>query len=106
VASADVVPPASDLAATGGDDVVSVPKLIRAPVNETDVTMSADHPIGPAATPSPRAPHPTPEPTPVQVTTNAPAAVDDSVVLIGVVLVFMLGVLCVVLGAGRRSGRR
>jgi hypothetical protein len=70
--------------------------------------MSADHPAPSPAIASPPTPVPSPPaPSPdVQVASSPPAGVDDSVVLVGVVLAFLLAVSGVVLGAGRRSKRR
>jgi hypothetical protein len=69
--------------------------------------MSADHPAPSPAIASPPTPVPSAAPSPdVQVASSPPAGVDDSVVLVGVVLAFLLAVSGVVLGAGRRSKRR
>jgi hypothetical protein len=80
--------------------------LIPVPLARTALTGRVEQPSPPAATsalPAPPADAPT---TDVQVTAHSPAAIDDSVVLVGVVVGFILAVSGVVLGAGRRGGRR
>jgi hypothetical protein len=94
------------LASATSVEVASVPILIRVPLARTGLTMSADHPAPSPAIASTPAPVPSAAPSPdLQVTASPRAGVDDSVVLVGVVLAFLLAVSGVVLGAGRRSGR-
>lgn len=98
---------ANGLASSTSFEVASVPTLIRVPLAQSALTMSADHPASSPAIASPPAPVPSAAPSPdVQVASSPPAGVDDSVVLVGVVLAFLLAVSGVVLGAGRRSKRR
>jgi hypothetical protein len=99
--------PANGLASSTSVEVASVPTLIRVPLGQTGLTMSADHPAPSPAIASPPASVPSAARNPdLQVTSSPPAGVDDSVVLVGVVLAFLLAVSGVVLGAGRRSRRR
>jgi hypothetical protein len=100
----------------GGDGVGSLPDqaevagptLIPVPLERAALTGSVERPSGPPATTS-AGPVPIPSSTPtteIQVTAHSPAAIDDSVLLVGVVIGFILAVSAVVVGAGRRGGRR
>ena len=109
-------PPAEVSVSANGDGVASLsddaeaaagPTLISAPLARTALIGRVEHSSPPTATSA--LPTPTPagaRTTDVQVTAHSPAALDDSVVLVGVVVGFMLAVSGVVLGAGRRGGRR
>lgn len=109
-------PPAEVSVSADGDGVASLsddaeaaagPTLISAPLARTGLIGRVEHSSSPTATGA--LPTPTPagaRTTDVQVTAHSPAALDDSVVLVGVVVGFMLAVSGVVLGAGRRGGRR
>ena len=93
--------PLSDVAQVAG------PTLIPAPLEGTARTESVDQP-GPAVS-KPEVPASTPSSPPtdeVQVTAHSPASIDDSVLLLGVVIGFILAVTGVVLGAGRRGSHR
>jgi hypothetical protein len=81
--------------------------LIPVPLARTALTGRVEQPSPPAAASALPAPPPADAPTTdVQVTAHSPATIDDSVVLVGVVVGFILAVSGVVLGAGRRGGRR
>jgi hypothetical protein len=95
------VAPLSDEAEAAG------PTLIAVPLARTALTGSVEQRSTPAATSALPATTPAGAPTTdVQVTAHSPAAIDDSVVLVGVLVGFILAVSGVVLGAGRRGGRR
>jgi hypothetical protein len=109
-------PPAEVSVSGNGNGVASLsdeaeaaagPSLIPVPLARTALTGRVEQPSPSAATLA--LPAPTPagaRTTDVQVTAHSPAAIDDSVVLVGVVVGFILAVSGVVLGAGRRGGRR
>ena len=109
-------PPAEVSVSGNGNSVASLsdeaeaaagPTLIPVPLARTALTGRVEQPSPPAATSALPAPTPAGAPTTdVQVTAHSPAAIDDSVVLVGVVVGFILAVSGVVLGAGRRGGRR
>ena len=109
-------PPAEVSVSGNGNSVASLsdeaeaaagPTLIPVPLARTALTGRVEQPTPPAATSALPAPPPADAPTTdVQVTAHSPAAIDDSVVLVGVVVGFILAVSGVVLGAGRRGGRR
>lgn len=87
---------------------VAGPSLIPVPLEGTARTGSDEQPSSePATTPAGSASTPSSTPTTeIQVTAHAPAAIDDSILLVGVVIGFILAVSAVVVGAGRRGGRR
>jgi hypothetical protein len=81
--------------------------LIPVPLEQTAPTERVERSSPPATTPE--GPTSTPSNTPtteIQVTAQSPAAIDDSVLLVGVVIGFILAVSAVVVAAGRRGGRR
>jgi hypothetical protein len=87
---------------------VAGPTLIPAPLERTAPTESVERSSSQPATTS-EAPASTPSSTPttdIQVTAHSPAAINDSVLLVGVVIGFILAVTAVVLGAGRRGSHR
>ena len=100
----------------GGDGVGSMPDqaevagptLIPVPLERPVLTESGERPSSPPATTSegPASTPSSPPTTEIQVTAHSPAAIDDSVLLVGVVVGFILAVSAVVVGAGRRGGRR
>jgi hypothetical protein len=86
---------------------VAGPTLIPAPLEQTALTGSGDRTGTRASTSEVPAPTSSSAPTTeVQVTAHSPAAIDDSVLLLGVVIGFILAVAGVVLGAGRRGSHR
>jgi hypothetical protein len=95
------------VASLSDQDEVAGPTLIPVPLEQTAPTERVERsssratmPEGPTSTPSST---PTTE---IQVTAQSPAAIDDSVLLVGVVIGFILAVSAVVVAAGRRGGRR
>ena len=89
------------------EDEVAGPTLIPVPLERTALTGSVADESPSASTAQVPAPTSSSAPTTeVQVTAHSPATIDDSVLLLGVVIGFILAVTGVVLGAGRRGGRR
>jgi hypothetical protein len=104
--TAEVSSDGDGVASLSDQDEVAAPTLIPVPLEQTAPTGRIERSRPPATTPEePSTPSSTPT-NEIQVTAHSPAAIDDSVLLVGVVIGFILAVSAVVVAAGRRGGRR
>ena len=104
---AEVSSDGDGVASLSDQDEAAGPTLIPVPLERTAPTGRVEWSRPPVTTPEGSTSTPSSTPTTeIQVTAHSPAAIDDSVLLVGVVIGFILAVSAVVVAAGRRGGRR
>ena len=98
--------PSSPVPSTGESAPMPAPSLTRIPADQMTLTLTAGQPDPPPPTPATPTGPPSEHRHEVEVAANSTTAVGGSLVLLGLVLAFIVGVSGLVFAAGRRRGGR